>query len=91
MYLITQIIAYQEFLGYTAAALSAGSFLPQVVRIWQFRSVKDISSAMYIIYGTSVILWLIYGLVIESMPLILAETITLILVATILYMKYLWK
>lgn len=91
MHIITYIIAYQEFLGYTAAILSAGSFLPQVFKIWKFRSVKDISLAMYIIYGASVVLWLIYGIIIASAPIIFAEIITLILIATIISMKYLWK
>ena len=85
------VIAYQEFLGFVAAGLSAISFLPQLIKIWRFRSVKDISTGMYVIYAVSVILWLIYGIIIKSEPLILAEILTLILVSAILAMKYLWK
>ena len=85
------VIAYQELLGFVAAGLSAISFLPQLIKIWRFRSVKDISTGMYVIYAISVILWLIYGIIIKSEPLILAEIFTLILVSTILTMKYLWK
>jgi len=88
---IDYIVEYQELLGFIAAGLGVISFLPQVIRIWRFRSVKDISSAMYIIYGISVLLWLIYGIIIKSEPLILAEILTLILVSIILVMKYLWK
>ena len=85
------VIAYQELLGFVAAGLSAISFLPQLIKIWRFRSVKDISTGMYVIYAVSVILWLIYGIIINSEPLILAAILTLILVSTILTMKYLWK
>jgi MtN3 and saliva related transmembrane protein len=85
------VIAYQELLGFVAAGLSAISFLPQLIKIWRFRSVKDISTGMYVIYAVSVILWLIYGIIIKSEPLILAEISTLILVSAILTMKYLWK
>ena len=85
------VIAYQELLGFVAAGLSAISFLPQLIKIWRFRSVKDISTGMYVIYAISVILWLIYGIIIKLEPLILAEILTLILVSTILTMKYLWK
>ena len=85
------VIAYQELLGFVAAGLSAISFLPQLNKIRRFRSVKDISTGMYVIYAISVILWLIYGIIIKSEPLILAEILTLILVSTILTMKYLWK
>ena len=89
--LIDYIVAYQEVLCFIAAGLGAMSFLPQVIRIWRFRSVKDISSAMYIIYGSSVLLWLAYGIIIKSEPLIFAEILTLVLVSIILLMKYLWK
>ena len=85
------VIAYQELLGFVAAGLSAISFLPQLIKIWRFRSVKDISTGMYVIYAISVILWLIYGIIIKSKPLILAEILTLILVSKILAMKYMWK
>jgi MtN3 and saliva related transmembrane protein len=91
MNFVEYVVVSQEFLGFTAAAFSAISFLPQVIKIWRFRSVKDISTGMYIIYGMSVILWLIYGIIIKSKPLIVAEILTLILVSTILIMKYLWK
>ena len=50
------VIAYQELLGFVAAGLSAISFLPQLIKIWRFRSVKDISTGMYVIYAVSVIL-----------------------------------
>ena len=73
--LIDYVVAYQEVLGFIAAGLGATSFLPQVIRRWRFRSVKDISSAMYIIYGSSVLLWLAYGIIIKSEPLILAEVL----------------
>jgi MtN3 and saliva related transmembrane protein len=88
---IDYIIDYQEILGFIAAALGSVSFLPQVIKIWRLRSVKDISMSMYILYTLSVVLWLIYGIIIKSSPLIIAEMVTLILVSTILVMKYLWK
>ncbi len=84
-------VSYQEHLGYIAALLGSISFLPQLIKIWRFRSVKDISTCMYAIYGLSVILWLVYGVIIRSMPLVLAEVLTLILVSAILIMKYIWR
>lgn len=81
----------QELLGYAAAAFSVISFLPQVLKICKSRSAKDISSSMYVIYLISVILWLFYGIKINSIHLILSEVFTLILVIVILVMKYLWR
>ncbi len=88
---IEYVVSYQEYLGYTAAILGALSFLPQLVKVWRCRSVKDISLAMYIIYTMSVILWLAYGIIIKSAPLITAEILTLVLVSAILIMKYMWR
>ena len=88
---VEYIAPNQELLGFVAAGLSSISFLPQLIKIWKFRSVKDISTGMYVIYTFSVILWLIYGIIIKSAPIILAEILTLILVSAILTMKYLWK
>jgi len=88
---IRYIVSNQELLGFIAAGLGAISFLPQVIKIWRFHSVKDISASMYIIYALSVILWLIYGIIIKSTPLILAEILTLTLVSILLVMKYVWK
>ncbi len=89
--LLKYVIDYHELLGFIAAILGAISFLPQVIKIQRSRSVKDISSLMYIIYGISILLWLAYGLIIKSTPLILAEIFTLMLVSLILIMKLLWK
>ena len=84
-------VYYQEHLGYIAALLGSISFLPQLIKIWRFRSVNDISTSMYLIYGISVILWLAYGIIIKSTPLITAEILTLVLVSAILIMKYMWR
>lgn len=89
--ILKYIIDYQEFLGFIAAGFSTISFLPQVIKVWKSRSVKDISTLMYVFYCISVILWLLYGLVINSVPLIISEILTLILVAIILFMKHTWK
>jgi MtN3 and saliva related transmembrane protein len=84
-------LSSKEIVGLVAAALGTISFVPQVIKIWKTRSVKDISYAMYVMYTTSLILWLIYGIMIKSIPIILAESLQLILVFMILVMKYMWK
>ena len=88
---IEYTVSYQEHLGYVAALLGALSFLPQLIKVWRFRSVKDIWNGMYVIYAVSVILWLAYGIIIKSAPLITAEILALVLVSGILIMKYIWR
>lgn len=80
-----------DLIGYIAAFCSTISLIPQVIKIWKDRSAKAISITMYLIYSLAVVFWLIYGIMINSVPLITAEIITLVLSIAILIMKYLWK
>ena len=80
-----------ELIGYAAAFCGTASLIPQIVKLWKERSAKAISATMYLIYTLGVVLWLIYGLMLNSTPLIIAEIITLVLSIAILIMKYLWK
>ncbi|MBN8702631.1 MAG: SemiSWEET transporter [Bacteroidetes bacterium] len=77
-----------EIIGYTAATLTTIAFLPQLVRIIKTRSTKDVSWGMYFIMLTGVGLWLTYGLLIQAWPIIFANTITIVLVGAILYIKW---
>jgi MtN3 and saliva related transmembrane protein len=65
--------------------------LPQVIKIWRSKSAKDISLAMFSIFSIGVFLWLIYGLFIDSLPVIIANFVTLILASTILVFKFKYK
>lgn len=74
-------------LGLVAGALTTVSFLPQLAKAWRTRSTKDISLTMYVVITTGVLLWLIYGMFIESYPVILANAVTLIIAALIRALK----
>ena len=80
-----------ELIGYAAAFCGTVSLIPQIIKLCKERSAKAISATMYLIYTIGVVLWLIYGIMINSIPLIIAEIITLGLSITILIMKYLWQ
>jgi MtN3 and saliva related transmembrane protein len=87
----TNELCVSELIGYAAAFCGTVSLIPQLIKIWKERSAKAISITMYLIYSVAVVLWLIYGIMINSIPLIIAEIITLVLSVAILIMKYLWK
>ncbi len=87
----TNELYLSELIGYAAAFCGTVSLIPQIVKLWKERSAKAISTTMYLIYSLGVVLWLIYGIMINSIPLIIAEIITLVLSIAILIMKYLWK
>ena len=76
---------YALFFGLVAGICNTISFLPQVLKIWRTKSVSDISLLMFLIFTFGVANWLIYGLIIKETPIILANTVTLILCLLILF------
>jgi len=75
------------FLGLAAAFCSTAAFLPQVVKTWRTRSTADISLVMFLLLVGGIALWLAYGIIQQDLPLIVANTVTLVFAATILYFK----
>jgi len=77
----------QEIIGGIAATLTTCSFIPQVWRVWRTRHTKDISLLMYTFFTAGVALWLAYGVLLGSWPIIIANGVTLILAGTVLLLK----
>lgn len=79
-----------EILGLIAATLSTSAFVPQVYKAWKEKSTKDISLTMYSILFVGLVLWLIYGININSLSIVVANVITglLVLYMIILKLKY---
>ena len=78
-------------LGYLAATLTTIAFGPQVVKTWKTKSTHDLSLGMFLIFFSGVFCWLVYGLSIQSRPVILANAVTLVLAGVILYFKIRYK
>jgi MtN3 and saliva related transmembrane protein len=76
-----------EIIGYCAAFLTTIAFLPQAIQSWRTRDLSGISVGMYSLFTAGVGLWLIYGLIIEKWPLILANALTFALALSILVLK----
>lgn len=74
-------------LGLTAGTLTTLSFIPQVIKIWKSKSAHDISFGMFIMFSLGILLWVIYGVLIESPPLVIANAVTLVLAIAILLLK----
>jgi len=74
-------------LGLIAGTCTTAAFLPQLVKIWKTKSTRDISLLMYVVICTGILLWLIYGVIIDSVPVILANAATLVIAAMILILK----
>jgi MtN3 and saliva related transmembrane protein len=76
-----------DIIGYLAACLTTFSFLVQAVKSWKTKDLSGISLGMYTMFASGVALWLVYGLVINSMPLIVTNALTLAFALSILAMK----
>jgi MtN3 and saliva related transmembrane protein len=76
-----------EIIGFIAAILTTTAFLPQALHSWKTRDLSGISFNMYMIFTLGVTLWLIYGFLIKSMPVIAANIITLPTTLIILSLK----
>ena len=76
-----------DLVGYPAAFLTTVAFVPQAWKSWRTRDLSGISLSMYALFTLGVALWLAYGVVIGSIPVIVANAITLLLAAVVLLLK----
>lgn len=77
-----------EWLGYVAGVLTTLAFLPQLYKTWHSKSAHDISYGMYALFSVGLILWTIYGLTKDAVPIVIANLITLVLALIILVLKW---
>ena len=80
-----------KYIGFFAAFCTTIAFLPQAIKVYKSKSTKDISLYMFLIFTIGTFCWLIYGLIISSIPIVSANTITLILSFFILIYKIKYK
>lgn len=76
-----------ELIGYFGSFLTSITFIPQVYKSWKSKSVGDLSTWMVLIVITSTLVWLVYGFAISSGPVLLANTIVLVLTLVLLGFK----
>lgn len=79
-----------DWLGTVAGLCTTIAFLPQVLKVWRSRSARDISLAMYAVFTFGVGCWLVYGWMLMIWPIIIANIVTLVLVAAVIAMKLRW-
>ncbi len=82
---------YIDLIGFLAAFLTTIAFLPQLYKTWQSKSADDVSLIMLILFILGLICWIIYGIEINSIPILLANIITFIFNFLILILKITYK
>lgn len=76
-----------DLIGAIAAMLTTLSFVPQAVLVIRTRNTDSLSLLMYAMFTTGILCWLVYGVLIASLPIILANAVTACLASVILGMK----
>jgi MtN3 and saliva related transmembrane protein len=84
-------MTWVEIIGYFGSFLTAITFVPQVFKSWQSKSVGDLSVWMILIVITSTIVWLTYAFAIKSGPVMVANVIVFVLTLVLLYFKIRFK
>ena len=74
-------------IGLVAAFCTTTAFLPQVIKSWKTKHVKDISLMYFVLVTFGIFMWFIYGLIIKDFPVIIANGISVLLAGSILYLK----
>jgi MtN3 and saliva related transmembrane protein len=77
-----------DLIGSLAGLLTTAAFVPQVIKTWRSKSAEDLSLATLVTFTTGVVLWLMYGISLRSMPMIVANTVTFALNVLLLAMKW---
>jgi MtN3 and saliva related transmembrane protein len=77
-----------NIVGTAAALCSMTSFAPQIVKIWREHDASSVSLRMYVVTVTGFGLWIAYGLLTRSWPVTVANTVCLLMSATILVLKW---
>ncbi len=84
-------MSWIEIVGHSGAFLSSITFIPQVYKVWQTRSVRDLSLSMMIIVFTSTVFWIAYGVALGLWPVILCNSVISFLSLTLIYFKFAFK
>ena len=80
-----------EFIGIIAAILTTSGFVPQVYRSLRTKNVSGISLTMYLVLFTGMLFWLYYGILIQSLSIILANIISGLLVFVLIILRLIYK
>lgn len=80
-------MSYVDVVGSLAALCTTLAFVPQVIQIWRSRSARGVSLPMYVMFTMGVILWLAYGVMLASIPIIVTNAVTLCLAISVIVMK----
>jgi MtN3 and saliva related transmembrane protein len=78
-------------IGLIAAAFTTIALFPQLIKVWKTKSTKDISTGMFALYCGGVFLWFVYGVYLNDLPIMIANSLAFIQALIILILKAKYK
>jgi MtN3 and saliva related transmembrane protein len=82
---------FPEALGGVAAACTTIAFAPQLIRVWRLRRADEISLTTFLLFSVGTVFWVVYGILIGSLPVLLANLGILGLALAIVILKVKWE
>jgi MtN3 and saliva related transmembrane protein len=74
-------------IGLMAALCTTASYIPQLKKCWETGSAGDLSLKMFSILAAGIALWVVYSVLQGDAVIILANSVSLVLLAGILYFR----
>jgi MtN3 and saliva related transmembrane protein len=81
------MISLATVIGFVAAIFTTISYLPQLYKCWKTGSADDLSLKMFTVLAVGIALWVVYGVLQKDVVIIVANSVSLLLLANILYFK----
>ena len=85
------MVAFVDILGYSACAVTALTFLPQVIKTWKEKSAKNVSLLMFIIAAVNEVMWIAYGVLRDDMVIIVTNVIMIFMATIMISLKLRFK
>ncbi len=74
-------------IGFVAATCSTTAFVPQLLRVIKLKTARDVSLGTFLLFSFGVLLWTTYGFLAHDLPVLISNSLTLVLSASILFLK----
>lgn len=76
-----------DTIGYMAATLTTVAFIPQAYKVYKTKQTGDLSLGLFVLLNFGIFMWFVYGILIGSYPVIVANGVTMFFAGYILYSK----
>ena len=73
-----------EAIGLLAGVIGIFAWIPQIVEVWVHKRHEGLSLTSFAVVGVALLLWLIYGVLVDSIAMIVANIMTITVIGAII-------